>query len=62
MDESPPAPRPAAHPADQPPARRRKPYRPPAIVSEARLEARAGSPIPPGGLLDPINTPNDYGL
>jgi len=42
------------------PSPARKPYTPPAIVSETRLETRAGSPlsIP----LDPMNIRNDYGL
>ena len=47
-----------APPAQPSPAR--KPYTPPAIVSETRLETRAGSVL--SVPLDPMNTRNDYGL
>lgn len=40
----------------------RKPYTPPAIVSETRLETRAGSPFSNPLDVDPINSRNDYGL
>ncbi|OQA43144.1 MAG: hypothetical protein BWY52_01980 [Chloroflexi bacterium ADurb.Bin325] len=33
----------------------RKPYEQPAVVYETELEVRAGTPIPPGGILDPLN-------
>ena len=61
MDE----PRAITPPSEQPnqPAQRssaRTPYTPPAIVSETRLETRAGSPL--SVPLDPMNTRNDYGL
>ena len=49
-----------AQPRPAPPSPARKPYTPPAIVSETRLETRAGSPL--SVPLDPMNTRNDYGL
>jgi hypothetical protein len=42
------------------PRRPRKRYAPPAIVSETRLETRAGSPL--SNPIDPLNSKNDYGL
>lgn len=62
MDEMNSATIPSDQPAPPAAARqpRRKPYTPPAIVSETRLETRAGSPL--SVPLDPMNTPNDYGL
>lgn len=38
----------------------RKPYAPPSVVSETRLETRAGSPL--SNPLDSLNGKNDYGL
>jgi hypothetical protein len=44
----------------QPGLERRKRYVKPAIVTELKLESRAGSPV--SDPLDPMNTPNEYGL
>lgn len=52
-----------AQPQQPRPARTaRKPYTPPAIVSEKQLETRAGSPLSSPLDIDPINSRNDFGL
>lgn len=41
----------------------RRPYQRPAILRSTRIETRAGSPINPlREPVDPLNTPNNYGL